>query len=198
VNLTILSICDRTGIWSEPFARAGYRVIRWDLADGHDVRLCDYLGKLHGIIAQPPCTHLAGSGARWWESKGEAALLEAMAVVDACLRFVVTGQPEWWVLENPVGRLTTKLGPPAFIFDPCEYAGWADDPSKEAYTKRTCLWGRFNEPAKAAVVPVLGSIMHLLPPSDDRQHLRSVTPTGFARAFFAANGQAQSLFAEVA
>jgi hypothetical protein len=146
VVLTVLSLCDRTGIWSEPYARAGCRVIRVDLIDGLDVRLMDYPGRVWGIIAQPPCTHLAGSGARWWAAKGQPALLEALSVADACLRFVAVCRPVWWVLENPVGRLAKKIGPPAMTFNPCEYAGWADDPAAEAYTKRTCLWGQFVRP----------------------------------------------------
>lgn len=188
MSLTVLSLCDRTGIWSEPFAAAGYRVLRWDLADGDDIRFKHWPGKVHGVIAQPPCTHLAVSGARWWEVKGIDALAEAMSLVDACLRYVAACDPDWWVLENPVGRLTQMIGPPRFTFDPCEYAGWADDPDAEAYTKRTCLWGRFIVPERRPVDPVLGSLMHFVRPSEDRAEKRSVTPRGFAQAFFAANG----------
>jgi hypothetical protein len=195
--LTVLSLCDRTGIWSAPYAAAGCNVVRVDLSDGRDVRLMDFPGPVWGVIAQPPCTHLAGSGARWWAGKGDAALLDAMSVVDACLRFVAVCRPAWWVLENPVGRLSRKLGPPAMTFNPCEFAGWADDSAAEAYTKRTCLWGDFARPVARPVAPTLGSKMHLLPPSPERADLRSATPIGFARAFFAAN-QPQILTAEVA
>jgi hypothetical protein len=135
---------------------------------------------VYGVLAAPPCTHLASSGARWWKQKGEMALLEALSVVDACLRIVLATTPVFWVLENPVGRLTHYLGKPMMYFDPCDFG----DP----YTKKTCLWGRFNEPVKSPVDPVEGSKMHRLSPSDDRQELRSVTPPGFARAFFEANG----------
>lgn len=194
---TVLSLCDRTGVWSEPYARAGCRVIRVDLTDGQDVRLLDYPGKVWGIIAQPPCTEFASSGARWWEGKGQQVFLDAMAVADACLRFVAVCDPAWWVLENPVGRLSKKIGPPRMTFHPCEYAGWSPDPASDQYTKLTCLWGKFREPPRRPLPPVLGSKMHLLPPSEDRQHLRSVTPPGFARAFFEANRPEQSsLFGE--
>lgn len=138
---------------------------------------------MHGIIAQPPCTHFAGSGARWWAGKGEAAILEGLQVVDACLRFVAVCSPVWWVLENPVGRLKNYIGPHAMTFQPHEYAGWADDSDVEAYTKRTCLWGKFNAPEKKDVGNKLGSIMHLIPPGQGRADVRSLTPTGFARAF---------------
>jgi hypothetical protein len=42
-------------------------------------------------------------------------------------------------------------------------------------------------PPRRAVDASLGSLMHLMPPSDDRANLRSVTPRGFALAVFAAN-----------
>ena len=186
-NRTILSLCDTTGIWSEPYRAAGYRVIKVDIKDGGDVRTLPYQGKVHGIIMQPPCTHFAGSGARWWKAKGPSALIEGLQVVDACLRAVAICEPEWWVLENPVGRLKNHIGPAVMTFQPHEYAGYADDPEAEAYTKRTCLWGNFLRPEKKDVGNKLGSIMHKMPPSEGRAAKRSKTPQGFARAFFEAN-----------
>lgn len=135
--------------------------------------------KVHRILAAPPCTHFASSGARWWEQKGTAALLDGLSVVDACLRLVWLCQPEWWALENPVGRLSRYIGRPQFYFDPCDFG--------HPYTKKTCLWGNFNLPKLTPVQPTLGSKMHLLPPSPDRWKLRSETPEGFAKAFFEAN-----------
>src|SRR5208282_1856863 len=93
---------------------------------------------IHGILAAPPCDHFAVSGARWWADKGEDAVLAGLAIVDACLRAVAIYRPEWWALENPVGRLNRWLGPPAWSFDPCDFG----DP----YTKRTNLWGHFTPP----------------------------------------------------
>lgn len=178
--MAILSLCDFTGEWSKPYREAGYDVRQVDIRRGDDVRLFEALPyPVRGVLAAPPCTHLASSGARWWEGKGEQALLDAMAVVDACLRIITVHRPLWWVLENPVGRLTRFLGDPRMAFDPADYG----DP----YTKRTLLWGDFKCPAKRPVEAVEGSRMHRLPPSPDRAALRSVTPAGFARAFFEAN-----------
>lgn len=180
---TILDLCGGTGSWSAPYREAGYNVKIIDpLADGSDVRLFKKPGYwIHGILAAPPCTHLSVSGARWWEEKGEQALLEALAVVDACLRIVWACRDTlaFWSLENPVGRLVNYLGEPSMCFDPCDYG----DP----YTKKTLLWGQFNHPIKNPVEPIEGSKMHLLPPSEDRWRIRSTTPTGFSRAFFEAN-----------
>lgn len=178
--MTVLSLCDYTGAWSAPYREAGYDVVQVDVKHGQDVRLfeCPSYG-VRGILAAPPCTHFASSGARWWADKGDEALLEGLSVVDACLRLVTVCNPVWWVLENPVGRLTRYLGPPAMSFDPSDYG--------DTYTKRTLLWGRFAKPLKRPVEAVEGSKMWRLPPSADRAALRSVTPGGFARAFCEVN-----------
>jgi hypothetical protein len=69
-------------------------------------------------------------------------------------------------------------------FDPCDYG----DP----YTKKTCLWGSFNRPKQNRVEPQRvcsqGSWLMKLGGSSERtKELRSVTPPGFAQAFFEAN-----------
>jgi len=182
----ILDLCGGTGAWSKPYADAGYDVRVIDpLADGQDVRLMELPeGPIRGILAAPPCTHLSGSGARWWKDKGDDALIEAMSVVDACLRIIHLKGPLWWALENPVGRLRRYIGPPVMTFNPCDYGGYVGG---DAYTKRTCLWGKFNHPIRNPVEPIDGSKMHRLPPSKDRWRLRSQTPAGFAKAFFLVN-----------
>lgn len=185
--MKILSLCDYTGTWSQPYKDAGYEVVQVDIQHGQDLRLFKYPGEVHGIIAQPPCTHFAGSGARWWASKGDQAIIEGLQIVDACLRLVAVCEPSWWVLENPVGRLKDYIGPHAQTFHPFEYGMYADNPEDDAYTKRTCLWGKFNMPEKAPIEPTLGSKMHLVPPGPDRANIRSATPQGWARAFFKAN-----------
>lgn len=174
----ILSLCDRTGNWPRPYADAGYRVRRVEIDDGQDVRLLELPDEpVFGILAAPPCTVFASSGARW--PRTDDQMRAGLSVVDACLRLVVAARPQFWALENPVGKLSRYLGPPAMAFDPCDFG----DP----WTKRTLLWGQFNPPAMTPVEPTEGSKMHLLPPSPDRAALRSETPMGFARAFFAAN-----------
>lgn len=176
---TILSLCDYTGIWSEPYVEADYEVLGVDMASGTgDVRLLKLPTKpIHGIIAQPPCTVFAGSGNRW--PRSESDMLEGLSVVDACCRLILACKPVWWVLENPVGKLVHYLGEPTLTFQPNEYG---DD-----YTKRTCLWGNFTAPERSPVPALAGSKMHRLGPSPDRAAKRSETPAGFARAFFEAN-----------
>ena len=174
----ILDLCGGTGAWSRPYAEAGYDVRNITLPDC-DVRTYEPPENVYGILAAPPCTHLSGSCARWWRAKGEKALFEALSSADACLRFVALCEPAFWVIENPVGRLTRYYGRPKLYFHPCDYG----DP----YTKKTCLWGRFNVPAKHPVEPEKKNRIWYVPPSAKRPALRSITPPGFAQAFFEVN-----------
>ena len=183
MKATILSLCDYTGNWSRPYEEAGYHVVRVDIQRGQDVRLLHHLREpVHGILAAPPCTHFARSGAPHWKAKGEAAVLEGLAVVDACLRAVAIYRPTWWALENPIGRLKDYLGEPVWKFDPCQFG----DP----WTKRTWLWGHFTPPvplisaaARNSVDPVLGDVTTF----KAGKRARSTTPPGFSRAFFESN-----------
>ena len=171
----ILDLCGGTGAWSRPYRDAGYDVRLVTLPD--DVRLCRHPGLVHGILAAPPCTAFSCAGNRW--PRSEADYLDALAVVDACMRFIVTCKPTWWALENPVGTLRRWLGPPSLTFHPSDYG----DP----YTKRTLLWGQFATPVRTPVEP-LGSITGRPGcKSSTAKVRRSITPPGFAAAFFAAN-----------
>ena len=174
----ILSLCDFSGVWSQPYLEDSYDVVRIDLKHGQDVRLLELpSGPIHGILAAPPCTVFANSGARWERSDDE--MREGLSIVDACCRIILATRPTWWVLENPAGKLSRYLGPPKMTFQPNEYG----DP----YTKLTCLWGDFTAPARTLVEATEGSKMHFIPPSPERAAIRSKTPEGFARAFFEAN-----------
>lgn len=178
---TILSLCDLSGEWPRPYREAGYEVIQVDLQSGQDVRLLELpSADIHGVMAAPPCTVFANAGARW--ARSDAEMIEGLSIVDACLRIVYACKPKWWALENPVGKLRRYIGPPAMTFNPCDYG----DP----YTKRTLLWGAFNtELPRTPVEPVEGSKMWAKygGSSQRTKDARSVTPAGFARAFFEAN-----------
>jgi hypothetical protein len=188
---TILSLFDYTGNWSAPYREAGYDVIQVDMQLGANVYLINPadLPEIHGVLAAPPCTHFAVSGARWFEDKDiDGRTFEGVALMYKTLSIVwylrERDNLAWWCLENPVGRLNRlvpelQLYGPQY-FQPCDHG----DP----YTKKTGLWGEFTIPAPTNIVePVQGSKMHRLPPSPERAALRSATPEGFARAFFEVN-----------
>lgn len=193
----ILDLCGGTGAWSKPYADAGYDVCLVTLPD-QDVRLYIPPKNVYGVLAAPPCTMFAISGNRW--KRTDAQIIEALSVVDACLRIIHVSEPEFWALENPVGKLIHYIGKWLYTYQPNEYG----DP----WTKRTCIWGDHNKPEKNPIEPIglwtggtpsgkLGIVdhpeylppdwIHKLPPSADRATLRSITPPHFAQAFFKAN-----------
>lgn len=172
----ILSLCSGTGAWEKPYVDAGYNVIPVTLPD-NDVRTYQPPDNVYGILAAPPCTMFASSGARW--KRTEKQMVDALSVVDACIRIIHFSKPTFWALENPVGRLRTYIGPPVMYFNPCDYG----DP----WTKKTCLWGNFNAPIKNPVEPEKKNRIHHMSPGPERTKLRSITPPGFAKAFFEAN-----------
>lgn len=176
----ILDLCGGTGSWSKPYTEnKDYKVKLITLLD-EDVRLYEFAKvKVYGVLAAPPCQHFSLSGARWWQEKGPSKLLEGLSILDACMRIILLTKPKFWCLENPVGRISTYLGPPKFKFHPNHFG----DP----YTKKTYLWGKFNIPKYNYVEPVEGSKLHKIGPGPDRNMLRSITPEGFAKAFYEAN-----------
>jgi hypothetical protein len=200
---TVLSLFDHSGAWSGPWREAGYPVVRVDLQDGLDVMdidrtWLDELCPIYAILAAPPCTHFAVSGARWFAQKDADGLTRQMIrLVTKTLAIIRYVDPVIWCLENPVGRMGRLVqqlpAKPRMYFNPADYAALADDPDSEQYTKKTGLWGRFIKPdAKTigrdySLPAVHGSKMWRLPPSPERAALRSVTPQGFARAFYMAN-----------
>jgi len=180
----ILDLCGGTGSWSKPYAENWYEVINVTLPQTMLGRFNPPQG-VYGILAAPPCTDFSVSGAQYWKQKDkDGTTIESMSIVMACLMVIAKCQPKFWVLENPIGRLPRWVGKYRMTFNPCDYG--------DAYTKKTCLWGRFNEPLKTPVIPIRttsqGSWVQKLGGKSDRtKELRSITPPGFANAFYKAN-----------
>ena len=191
---TILSLCDYSGNWIKPYRESGYNIIQVDLKHGQDVRLLELPETpIYGILAAPPCTCFsnASNAVKWTDQD----MQQALSIVDACLRFVAVADPVFWALENPIGKLRRYLGEPAFYFDPCDYGDFG-----EAYPKRTCLWGKFNNPKPQNRLEPLKpeknrhSIDVYLKKQgipigryERRSTVRSLTPLGFSHAFFEVN-----------
>jgi hypothetical protein len=141
------------------------------------------------VFAFPPCTHVSVSGARDFAIKGGQCLRDALEIFEACRQVLEwSGAP--YCIENPVGILSSipHMGKPDHYFHPWEYAGWCEG---DNYTKKTCLWtgnGFVMPPPRPALhLGEPDDRIHKASPSDDRGDIRSVTPTGFARAVFATN-----------
>jgi len=195
-NKIILDLCGGTGSWSKPYADAGYdvRIITWPEMDvrlypsvksdhprlPHEfMSIEDDALPVYGILAAPVCTMFSGSGAK--HPRTDEQIIEALSLVDACLRIIWVEKPKFWAMENPVGKLRKWIGPPRMSFNPSDFG----DP----YTKKTLLWGEFNEPDKTPVEPTEGSKLWRMygGKSAKTKEMRSITPAGFAQAFFNAN-----------
>jgi len=87
--MIVLDLCGGTGAWSEPYRAAGYDVRLVTLPD--DVRSYEPPAGVHGVLAAPPCTEFAVSGARWWARKDPSLLKEALSVFDACHKIIKPG-----------------------------------------------------------------------------------------------------------
>lgn len=193
----VLSLCDRTGVMVAPWLEAGYECWIVDLQhpkgetrDGRLVRVGadlvrGWLPPRREVVAAfafPACTNLSASGARWFQSKGLRGLIDGLELVERCREIL-----EWtdapWMLENPVGTLSTYWRKPDYTFQPWQYG--------DLYTKKTCLWtgNGFVMPAAIHGVEPEGvkPLIHHMPPSADRGDKRSITPAGFAQAVFNAN-----------
>ncbi|WP_262381973.1 DNA cytosine methyltransferase [Pseudomonas proteolytica] len=195
----VLSLFDKSGAWSCPWEEAGYQVYRFDIQDNcetGDVNLfsVDFFGDwfgdfdgldIYAILAACPCTDFAGSGARHFAAKdADGRTVASVQLVHQTLRVIEYFRPVVWAIENPVGRIERLggLSPWRLSFDPFHIG--------ETYTKKTLLWGRFNADLPVAPVePVEGSKMHKQygGSSMATKNARSVTPEGFAYAFFMAN-----------
>lgn len=199
----ILSLCDRSHVWSKPYADNGYDVVMVDLAHepgtitegnvtiiGADVTKFDFPGKPWGVLAAPSCTCFCRPGARWWKRQDEEGqTAKDIAVFKACLRLCALAE-SWWALENPPGRhrkLIANLPEPAWQYQPWEYG----DP----WHKQTYIWGTATkppvvnpvEPAPTRRTPNGRSQGRIAFMSSSWKHKREETPEGFARAFYLAN-----------
>ena len=186
-----------------------YDVERW--REYPDLVALLHSNTVYGILAAPPCTMFSylrndvTAHAKRDMRKGMKTVNACLEIIHECLYDpyrIGTNSLKFWVLENPRGYLQRFLGACALAFDPYEYG----DP----YTKRTFLWGMFRHPIKNPVVPFRASgkpltfvrnvdsfkhlKIHQVPPGYQKKTglalqtiLRSITPEGFAKAFFEAN-----------
>lgn len=209
----IISLFDSSGSWSEPYRKAGYRVIQIDKKLGFDIFKWNYKAikeQVAGVLAAPPCTDFSGSGSQYWPEKDkDGRTAQSCKLVSKTLEIIAhfNHSEMFWAMENPIGRLRRMLSgeywngeprihvPDSLVdkvkeerlaFDPWDYG----DP----WTKRTMLWGEFNLPKRNPVPPkkhsTQGSWTQVLGGKSERtKELRSFTPPLFAQAFYEANNE---------
>jgi len=210
MNKIILDLCGGTGAWSKPYKDAGYDVRLCTLPDC-DVKtmaeipykLYGPTEKVYGILSAPPCTMFSFARTN---AKKPRDLREGMETVIACLNIIWECQYrlknqyaqkptlKFWAMENPNGHMKFFMGKPSFIFDPYEFG--------DIYSKKTNLWGWFNEPIKThneqarklnkkydklSMKEIRSIGDNIFRDKNTRQELRGITPAGFANSFFKAN-----------
>lgn len=175
--LRVLVACEYSGRVRDAFRRRGHHAMSCDLLPTDvpgphfqgDVRQILHLG-WDILIAHPPCTHLAVSGARWFHLKRKEQA-EALAFVQLLLDAPVPRI----ALENPISIISSKIRKPDQVIQPWMFG--------HGETKATCLWLK-NLPPLVPTNVVVGreNRVHRMPPSADRWKKRSETYLGIAEA----------------
>ena len=174
--MRVLVACEFSGVVRDAFR-----------AKGHDAWSCDLLPTEQGgphiegnvlhrlegwdmLIAHPPCTHLAVSGARWFKDKAkeqEEALRFVQTLLEAPIPRIA--------LENPVSIISSRIRKPDQCIQPWQFG--------HGEVKKTCLWLK-NLPKLTPTNVVEGreAKVHRMPPSPERWKERSRTYKGIAQA----------------
>ena len=170
----VLVACEFSGVVRDAFRARGHEAWSCDLlpADGNHLQgdVSQHLDGWDLMIAHPPCTHLAVSGARWFKNK-EKEQEEALDFV----RLLLDAPIPKIALENPVSVISTRIHRPDQIIQPWMFG--------HGETKTTCLWLK-GLPKLVPVNIVEGreNRIHKMPPSKNRGKLRSITYQGIADA----------------
>jgi len=173
----VLVACEFSGVVRDALRARGIDATSCDLlpsdAPGPHIvgDVLDHLDDGWGMmIGFPPCTHLAVSGARWWQDKRQ----EQADAIEFVHRLWYSPIPRV-ALENPVGILSSAWRRPDQIIQPWMFG--------HGETKATCLWLRGLPPLVATVFdPGREPRVHHEPPGPDRWRRRSLTLAGVAEA----------------
>lgn len=196
--MKVLVACEFSGVVRRAFAAKGHFALSCDLEPSDDNSPNHYQGPIEHLfeelktypnswdlmIAHPPCTHLAVSGARWFKEKPEKAQLQLEAL--DFVRLLMNAPIEKICIENPISVISTQIRKPDQIIHPWMFG--------HEISKSTCLWLKnlplltpTNIVGKGEYVTTKGGNRipkwYNLPPSPDRGKLRSRTFEGIAAAF---------------
>jgi hypothetical protein len=193
---TIISLFDYSGNWSKPYKQNGYNIIQVDIKLGIDVFNWYYkkIQNVYGILAAVPCTDYALCGAKYFKEKDLKGITNnSNKLVNKTKEIIDYFKPnlKFWVIENPMSRihkLNPWLGNVKYKFNPCDFAKYDPQPKNSQYNKMTWLWGDFNNPIpKPLPALITGLKWKDQFTKKDRQEKRSITPLGFAYAFYLSN-----------
>jgi len=181
----VLIACEFSGVVRRAFRDRGHDAWSCDLLPPEDESEFHYRDDIRNVlgqnkpwripnfdlmIAHPPCTHLAVSGARWFKEKKQEQE-DALEFV----QFIMDANVPRIAIENPVSVISSKIRKPDQIVQPFHFG----DP----FRKTTCLWLK-NLPKLVPTNDLGGGVQKcwLEPPHPDRWKRRSKTYQGFADA----------------
>ena len=179
LNMRVLIACEYSGTVRDAFRAQGHDAMSCDLlptdrpGPHYQKDVFDIIGNDWDLmIAHPPCTHLAVSGARHFAAKQAdgrqaAALFFVQRLLDAPISRIC--------LENPVSIISSRIRKPDQIIQPWQFG--------HGETKTTCLWLKgLPKLIPTDIVQGRADRIHKMPPSPDRWKLRSTTYQGIADA----------------
>lgn len=175
--MRILIACEFSGLVRDAFRERGHTAVSCDTQPSErgephlrcDVREVLRMDMWDMIVAFPPCTHLASSGARWHGNSDE--MLQAVEFV----REIWNAPAPKIAIENPVGALSTWFRGPDQYIQPWQFG--------HGETKRTGLWLKNLPPLQPTrVVGGRANRIHFMSQSASRQRERSRTYLGVAMA----------------
>ena len=182
--MRVLVACEYSGAVRDAFIRAGHYAVSCDLLPSEsplgDHYQCNVLDIINHdwdlMIAHPPCTHLAVSGARWFKDKQQEqaqALEFVRQLLDAPIPKIA--------LENPISIISSRIRKPDQIIQPWQFG--------HGETKATCLWLKgLPKLTPTNIVEGREAKVHRMPPGPDRWKERSRTYEGIANAMAAQGG----------
>ena len=175
--MRVLVACEYSGTVRDAFLRIGHDAMSCDLLPT-DKPGPHYQGNVFDVIndgwdlmiAHPPCTHLAVSGARWFKDK----VTEQAEALDF-VRRLMNADIGRICIENPVSIISSRIRKPDQTIQPWQFG--------HGETKRTCLWFKsLPKLIPTDIVDGRDQRIWKLPPSPDRWKIRSATFQGIADA----------------
>lgn len=176
--MKVLAACEFSGVVREAFRKLGHDAYSCDILPSEipsQYHIQDnVLNHLNDgwdlMIAHPPCTYLAVSGARWFKDRREQQV-QALDFVSVLMNSTI----DKICIENPVSVISTAFRKPDQIIQPWMFG--------HGETKTTCLWLK-NLPKLEPTNIVNGreNRIHNMPPSSTRSQDRSRTYPGIAEA----------------
>lgn len=186
--MRVLVACEYSGTVRDAFAKAGHYAVSCDLLPSDSPDGLHYQGDvsllLSGawdlLIAHPPCTDIAVSGAAWFKEKiADGRQQRALDFVQLLMN---CGIPRICI-ENPVSVISSKIRKPDQIVQPWMFGHMEQ--------KATCLWlkglpklmSTNNVKEQMMLLPKnIRERIHYMPPGPDRWKERSKTFQGLANA----------------